>query len=157
MAHSFKTNQGRNAFGVFKESQNAGDYIRNKTATTTFCNPNICVPSRTVNTENNLLLLRRSNRLTFYKDGYDSFNKLNLNMNLITKLDLLEVPVIQSNTTPFETPVNISSSVVPYTNYLIDPSGLLFGNTTCGLNNYLDYVVYNPPYTTENPGNIDNL
>ena len=157
MAHSFKTNPGRNAFGVFKESQNAGDYIRNKTATTTFCNPNICVPSRTVNTESNLLLLRRSNRLTFYKDGYDSFNKLDLNMNLITKLDLSEVPVIQSNITPFEVPVDISANVVPYTNYLIDPSGLLFGNTTCGLNNYLDYVVYNPPYTTENPSNIDNL
>jgi hypothetical protein len=148
MAHSFKTNPGKNAFGVFKESQDAGEYIRNKTATTTFCNPNICVPSRTVNTENNLLLLRRSNRLTFYKNGYDSFNKLNLNMNLISKVDLLGVPVMQSNTTPFETPVNISSTAVPYTDYLIDPSGLLFGNTICGLNNYLDFVVYNPHCST---------
>ena len=157
MAQSFNSNSGRSAFGVFTESQTAGDYTRNKTAKTTFCHPNICVPSRTVNTESNLLLLRRSNRLTFYKDGYDSFNKLNLNMNLITKVDLLDVPVIQSNNPPFEVPVDISTNAIPYIDYIIDPSGLLFGNTTCGLNNYLDFVVYNPPYTTDSEAHINNM
>lgn len=156
MAHSFKTNSGVKSFGVFKEPQDAGSYINNKTAKTTFCNPNLCRPSKTVNTEGNLLLLQQSNRLTFYKDGYTTFNKSNLNMNLITKLDLTDVPVIQNNNTPFNVPTDISSGEIPYLNYQIDPSGVLFGNTTCGINNYLNYLMYNPPYTTANPSHINN-
>jgi hypothetical protein len=164
MAHSFKTNLGKSAFGVYKESLDANEYITNKTAQTTFCYPNVCTPSRTVNTQGNLLSLWRSNKLTFYKNGYARFNKLNLNMNLITKLDLKYVPVVQSNNTPFETPTNINFVdgstgvfVDPYLNYQIDPSGVLFGNTICGINNYLDFVVYNPPYTTTDPGYINNV
>ena len=32
-----------------------------------------------------------------------------------------------------------------YARYIIDPSGQLFGNTSCGVNNFLNYLVYNPP------------
>ena len=32
-----------------------------------------------------------------------------------------------------------------YNRYIIDPSGQLFGNTQCGVNNFLNYLVYNPP------------
>jgi hypothetical protein len=155
MAQSFKTGSGIKSFGVFKESMDAGDYINNKTAKTTFCNPNICKPSRTVNTQGNLLLLQQSNKLTFYKDSYSSFSKSNLNMNLITKLDLTDVPVIQNNNPPFEVPTDITVGATPYLDYNIDPSGFLFGNTTCGLYNYLDYIVYNPPYSTTDPGHIN--
>jgi hypothetical protein len=63
---------------------------------------------------------------------------------LYTKLDLNNVDVIASNTTPFGSPTPISvASTTPYLDYRIDPSGKLFGNTICGLNNFINYKVGN--------------
>jgi len=149
MAHSFKINSGKNTFGVFKESQDAGDYIKNKIANTVFCKPNLCYPTKPVNTQGNYLLLTKSKQLN-YISPLDNFNHANLNINLITKLDLKNVPVIQENLIgppiTINSPTTISPTVVPYLNYTIDPSGNLFGNTTCGINNYENYLVYNVPY-----------
>jgi hypothetical protein len=64
-----------------------------------------------------------------------TFNESNLNRNLITKLNLLNVTVIDTN----------PSSEPPYLAYNIDPSGALFGNSVCGLNNYNNYLECNPP------------
>jgi hypothetical protein len=65
--------------------------------------------------------------------------------NLYTKLDLSDL----SGNTPFifdlsynTFPALINNTDTPYLEYNIDPSGVLFGNTTCGINNYLNYVVY---------------
>ena len=156
MAHSFKTNNGYRTFGQFNEPDDAGNYIYKKKAKTVFCNPNLCKPSITVNTQENLRLLKTSNFLKYYSCS-NSFNKANLNINLITVLDLSGVPVIQQQEPPFACPTPINILSVPYINYTIDPSGNLFGNTTCGLNNYVRYMLYNPAYKTENPGNIGNL
>jgi hypothetical protein len=65
---------------------------------------------------------------------HNTFNKTNLNRNLVTKLNLLNVTVI--DTIP---------STDPYLAYNIDPSGALFGNSVCGFNNYVNYLEYNPP------------
>ena len=122
-------------FGQFKEPDNAGSYILKKKAKTTFCGANNCTPSITVNTQGNRLLLRESNALKYYNCA-GSFNKANLNINLITKLNLQDVTVIkeQDNTTFYN-----------FLNYYIDPSGTLFGNNPCRINNYVSYMVYNPP------------
>jgi hypothetical protein len=141
MKHSLNINSGKNTFGVFKESQTAGDYIYNKKAKTTFCSGNICVPSKTVDTQSNLLLLRRANRLKYYTCS--DYNTSNLNVNLLTTMDLSDIPVIQTNTTPYESPAAITSSTIPYLNYIIDPSGNLFGNNTCGLLNFENYLIPN--------------
>jgi hypothetical protein len=157
---------GKSAFGVFNESQNAGDYTQNKTATTSYCDP---VNFNTINKATNNRFASENNRFLFNKSYYlntetmSSFNKSNLASNLITKLDLQSldssvVPVIQQNdtqTVPAE--IIITSSTVSYLDYTIDPCGNLFGNTLCGINNYRHYLVYNPPYSTENPGHINNL
>jgi hypothetical protein len=58
---------------------------------------------------------------------------------------------------PFNSPTDITTSTTVYRSYIIDPSGNLFGNTTCGINNYENYLVYNKPYKTADPGNINNL
>jgi hypothetical protein len=143
MAHSFKTPMGKNTFGVFKESQTSSDYILNKKSKTVFCSANNCIPSKTVGSEGNLNLLARSNRLSYY-NCKNTFNKRNLNVNLITKLDLTDVPVIQDNDTgDCPTPLETVNPDVPY-QYTIDPSGNLFGKTTCGIGRYVNYMVYNP-------------
>jgi hypothetical protein len=165
--HSFNSASGKVAFGVFNEAQDAGDYTQNKTATTSYCSP---VNFNTINKTTNNRFTSERNRLLFNKSYYlntvpmSSFNKSNLASNLITKLDLQSsdssvVPVIQKNGIPPTVPTEIiiTSSTVSYADYTIDPCGNLFGNTLCGTNNYRNYLVYNPPYSTETQGHINNL
>ena len=156
MARPFNNSSSANkAFGVFSEPQNAGDYIYNKKAKSTYCNANICTRSLTVGSESNYLLFKRANKLRVYP-CLNSINKANLNINLITKLDLTGVPVIQDfsgNTVPS----TINTVPEPYLRYNIDPSGNLFGNTICGINNWEKYMVYDASYNTLNPGHINHL
>ena len=72
------------------------------------------------------------------------FTCKNINYNqlysgLYTYENLKNVPVLQNNldrcTKPFA-PTNINMCVPFFLNYTIDPHGQLFGNTSCGLNNY---------------------
>lgn len=159
MAHSFKFIPARPTFGVFNESNDAGDYILNKKAKTSFCAANNCTSGTKVKTQSNLLLLKKSNYLK-YNQCTNNIISTNLNINLITKLNLQDVPVIQSNNPPYETPTSILSNNATstiYLDYIIDPSGNLFGNTPCGYNNYLNYLEYNTPYTTANPGEINSV
>jgi len=137
MSRTFQTPAANKTFGQFKEPDDAGNYILNKKAKSTFCSANNCIPSKTVVTQGNLLLLRNSNNLKYYSCS-SSFNKANLNINLLTKLNLQNVNVVQNIT-------NNTSSTGPYLNYVIDPNGTLFGKTPCGLNNYTKFMVYNPP------------
>lgn len=139
MANTFNTFQARPSFELFNKTQDSGDYIYNKKAKTTFCFPNNCKPIKTINNQSDLLLFNRSNNLKYYANN---INRANLNINLITKLDLNNIPVLQSNITPFSTPTEITTSLTPYSSYSYDPSGLLFGNTTCGINNYVNYMIY---------------
>ena len=156
MARPFTNSSSANkAFGVFLQPQNAGDYIYNKKVKSTYCNANICTPSLTVGSESNYLLFKRANKLRVYP-CLNSINKANLNINLITKLDLSgNIPVIQDASG--NTPSTITISTTPYLEYNIDPSGNLFGNTICGINNWEKYMVYDASYNTLNPGHINNL
>ena len=145
MASSFTTNNGFKSFGVFKESQAPADYTLNKTAKTIFCNANVCVPSKSVGSQGQLSILRAANNLKYY-DCVDSFDKTNLNVNLITKLDLTDVCVIESNTALPECPTPLGPQTsADASGVIIDPFGLLFGNDVCGINNFTRYMVYNPP------------
>jgi hypothetical protein len=151
MARSFNSSSGKKAFGVFSEPKEAGDYIYNKKARASYCVANNCVPAVNVGSQGNLLLFNRSNRLSVYPCK-NIINKSNLNINLITKLNLEDVPVIE-NMTNNNIPTSIvatnvanaSSTNYPYLTYNIDPSGNLFGNNVCGINNYLDYLEFNAP------------
>jgi hypothetical protein len=142
MARPFKnTSSANKAFGTFNEPQEAGEYIYNKKARATFCVANRCAPSIKVGTESNRLLFNRSNKLNMYP-CVNTINNANLNINLITKLDLKDVTVVEDfsgNVVP--STINVTS--IPYLSYNIDPSGNLFGNSQCGINNYVKYMVYN--------------
>ena len=145
MAHSFKNFSANPAFGANKEANNAGDYILRKKARATFCKSSTCPPRYYFNTQGDLNLLRTAKYLDNINDHL-TFDKNNLNINLVTKLDLNDVCVIADASNNICT-TNIVYSEIPdfYTKYIIDPSGNLFGNTQCGVNNFLNYLVYNPP------------
>lgn len=150
----FPTSPGKAAFGSLKTGQTAGDYISNKKAKNTYCNISLCRPYNKVTKQSDLLLLNQANYLYRKCNSYN-FNKTNLAVNLITRLDLTGVKVIASQVTGQSptTLIEFNNSTSSYLDqnpyyilYKIDPCGELFGKTTCGINNYQDFVVYNPPY-----------
>ena len=138
----FKQYMGKNTFETFKESQDAGQYILNKKAVASFCSPNDCVPNRALLTQSNRLLLRTANKI-YLGINQDDYNRSNLNINLVTKLDLTDVPVIIDISGNY--PAQLDVTTIPYLDYTIDPSGNLFGNTICGTNNFQNYLQFNPP------------
>jgi hypothetical protein len=155
MARPFKNSSSANkAFGVFSESQNAGDYTYNKKAKSTYCNAKFCTRSLTVGSESNYLLFKRAKKLSVYP-CLNSIDKTNLDINLITKLNLTGVPVIEDASGNI--PSTINTSTTPYKDYKIDPSGNLFGNTICGINNWEKYMVYDASYNKLNPIPINSL
>jgi hypothetical protein len=101
----------KKAFGTMNSEQSYGDYLTAK---------------------------KRKNNNIFIKN---TFNKSNLGINLITKLDLTDVAVIATNTNPQISPSTITIGETPYLNYVIDPNGSLFGNTPCGLRNFEHYLI----------------
>lgn len=156
MARPFKnTSSANKAFGVFSESQTSGDYTYNKKAKTSYCNSTTCIPYQNVASSNNLLLYKRAKKLLVYP-CLNSINKANLNINLISKLDLSGVPVIQDFSNS-NVPSTITTTSIPFLDYNIDPSGNLFGNTICGINNFENYMVYDASYNTLYPGHINSL
>lgn len=140
MANSFNYSSAKKSFGVFVEPMESGEYIYNKKAKTTYCIANKCVPRVKVGSQSNLLLFNKSNKLNFYPCK-NAINKTNLNINLITKLDLKDVTVIQDISNN-EVPCVIKTTAIPFLDYSIDPCGNLFGNTICGFNNFVHYMVF---------------
>lgn len=144
MARPFKNIPGRPAFGVFFEPLEAGEYILNKKARATYCVTNNCPPRVKIGSQNNLLMFRRSNRISVY-GCKNVINKTNLNINLITELDLNGVPVV-ADMSGNGVPVAVINNAIPYLDYNIDPCGNLFGNSVCGINNFTNYIKYDAPY-----------
>lgn len=139
-------NAAKKDFSQFLESQNAGEYILNKTAKTSYCFPNKCKPNIKLGSQYNYLMYKKSNNLSIQGNCLSSINKSNLNINLITKLNLKDIPVIEDfsgNIVPSS--IINSNLIIPYLTYNVDPKGLLFGNTICGTNNFLRYLEYNSP------------
>ena len=140
MTHSLNISSGKKTFGILNAPSEASTYIFNKKAQYSYCISNKCQKNVKVGSQSNKLLYDLSNRLTNFK-YVNAINKTNLYINLITKLDLKDVPVIEDfsgNNIP--TTIDINSE--PYLRYNIDPSGNLFGNDSCGINNYVNYLVY---------------
>ena len=87
----------------------------------------------------------------------NSFNPVQLYSNLYSKVDLGENVLIIANMIGRTYPAPISETLPAFLTYYVDLSGNLFGNTVCGINNYENYIVYNPPYTSNNAGDVNHL
>ena len=124
---------GKETFGQFRRVQNASDYTLSKKAKSTYCRQSNCLP-KTSTLNNGDYLLKH-----FYEIDSIRSIKTDLTNGLITKLDLKGVSVIKNKQTG-ESPTTLSKTSVTYLDYTIDPSGTLFGNTICGLNNYQNYL-----------------
>ena len=135
----FNMYKAKPTFAERKEPGDASEYIANKKTKYTFCNPNVCHPNKNIYSQGNLMMLRRANKLAFYP-CVNEFDKTQLYLNLFTTLQLeSDTKVLEYYST--STPNYIEPNVLdPYNYYNIDPSGELFGNTICGLNNWENFI-----------------
>ena len=145
MSRPFTNYTAKPAFAQVNEPLTARDYISKKKIKYTFCAPNICHPNKNIKSYDKYYGLKTANRFAFYPCLDFDNNKSQLYSNLYTKLDL---SVLRENTPIISDlnggtyPVTIDTTVQPYLKYNIDPSGNLFGDSPCGIDNYLDYVVF---------------
>lgn len=136
MSNKFNYSNGIKTFGNFGTSQYASDYIENVSEKRVTHNRNDCIAFKNISTQGEYLKLK--NIKITRKNKYSSFNKANLNMNLVNRLNLNNVCVIKKYTGTC--PANINLNNIPNLTYIIDPSGSLFGDSICGLDNYTNYL-----------------
>jgi len=94
-----------------------------------------------------------------YSKNYELKNNILFNKCYLDKTDLIAgqystenlqgvTTISSSNETsePYiETNIVLTDNVPFYVNYTIDPTGVLFGNTQCGINNYVNFMKINVP------------
>lgn len=131
-------------FATFAENKSAGDYIIKKKTNTVTCGCSKFFVNNTFSSQQNKMTYQRSTNPTISLCA----DSKQLYINLLTKIDLSNVSVIEDfsgNVVPSTIDANINE---PYLRYNIDPNGSLFGNNVCGINNYVNYMVYNANDTT---------
>jgi len=132
------TSSANRAFGQFNEPKDASDYLYNKKARSTYSVANSCHPSIKVYSESDRLLFNKSNKLSLYPCR-GTVNPANLNINLITRLNLSNVAIIKDLSNN-QIPSTIDDNAIPFLRYEIDPNGSLFGDSTCGIYNFKRYL-----------------
>lgn len=140
MSRLFTNYSANPTFGKVNEPLYAGEYIRIKKNKYAFCGPN-------VSSHGNLLLLRKTNWSRVNPSL--KINKTQLYSSLYTKLDLSDLSgntPVMSDLSGNTFPVLVDTTVAPFLKYNIDPSGILFGNTICGIDNYLNYVKFDASF-----------
>ena len=140
-AQSFST--GKSTFKTNRESSDAGDYILRKKAKALYCKYSSCSDRILVKNYQSMYLLEKAKVNAKIDKTQADTGSGNLNINLFTKLDLVNVCVIQLND-PVTCPTSLDLTKYFPTSYTIDPEGELFGNSICGTNNFQNYLVPNP-------------
>lgn len=130
----YSSYSGKSAFGQVREPLDSGDYILNKKAIYSHCNVGRCVLGQTRGTSADLLLAKNANRLKYTSN----FNHADLYVNLYSQMELSNLCTITD--VSGNCPTTMSDHALPL-EYVIDPSGVLFGNTTCGINNFTDFMI----------------
>lgn len=140
MANSYKNvSSAKKAFGNLQSGQDASDHTKNISMLNMYKNINRCHAYTRVLNSSQLMNIR--NMEIMRNSRYYNYNKANLSLNLVSKLNLKNLCVIKVATGLC--PAIMDCAYVPYTTYIIDPSGDLFGNTPCGLTNYTNFLECN--------------
>jgi len=168
-------NAGKPAFGNTFESNYSSDYLRNKKAKLLYANNyNSLKVTGRLGSQNNYLLYDRAKLIRTVEtcSTIPAFNKANLvsglyttenlgpsltdlsgntitgRVNVITAASYVDASCnIFSSTAVDKTVIYPATGVTTpfYYKYKIDPCGLLFGNTPCGIDNYEIFRVYSKP------------
>jgi hypothetical protein len=131
------------AFGVYQNKQSYLDYLKNKTGTII---TNSCKTKNLVNSQGNKLLFKDIKALNCVANcSRLPFDKTQLQVNLITQLDMNNVTLLELKTNP-GVPCVINPSNVPINSfYNVDPTGAINANNSCNTLHFTTYMVLNTP------------
>lgn len=156
MAHAFKKIPAKPAFGVLNHDLYQSDYITNKKSKLAFCDVKyICKNIPRISNYNLYNQYRKGRYLKGLETGaFLPFDTSDLIFGLYSKMDLKNVCTVidgypcsnidSCGGCSLPTTINASPSVTEpfYSINTIDPIGELFGNTSCGTNNFINYMEY---------------
>ena len=132
MAHAFAPIPAKPSFGTLKENLYQSDYINRK--------KNKCNTILPINKSN--LIVGQYTKLNLYdvctvSNGFPPSNPCEFNNECNPCYDSGEEAIVKIDGTSTTIQFNLK--------YTIDPLGELFGKTPCGILNYTNYMVFNPP------------
>jgi hypothetical protein len=147
MAHAYTIYPAKPAFGNYSKHLSYADVMANKRANHIYYN---CKRTNRIDSQGELMAIRKITSQAC-ADGCDvlPFNKSNLQVNLITQLDLSGIVILELNSNlqmdpPVITPAKIDPNLIPlYSYYTIDPENRLTGNTPCAIQKYVNYMILN--------------
>jgi len=131
MARTFKNISAKSTFGTLQEELYQSDYINRK--------KNKCNTILPINKSN--LIVGQYTKLNLYdvctvSNGFPPSNPCEFNNDCNPCQDSGEEAIVK---------IDGSSGIQFNLKYTIDPLGELFGKTPCGILNYTNYMVFNPP------------
>lgn len=116
-------------FAQFNPSTNSGEHTQNK-KTQYLCKPRYCAPNTNLNSQQNYISIKKDKYLN--SNLCNRIDNTQLYINLFTKLDVTDATIV--------TPTTVDDIENPFLTYNIDPSGNLFGNSLCGIDNWKHYI-----------------
>jgi hypothetical protein len=137
-SNTFNIIPAKPAFGSKIDTSESGYYTESKMYKAMYCNVLKCPQKIKVKNQSDLIGLKRARYLATLRCKLP-YSNLALNNNLYTAMDMrgvCSIGTLGGDTCP-NTRVNPSKDF--YNSYVIDPKGLLFGNTQCGQTGYLRY------------------
>ena len=147
MTHAYTIYPAKPAFGNFTKHLSYSEVLANKKANHLYYN---CKKTNRIDSQGELMAIRKITTQTC-ADGCEvlPFNKSNLQVNLITQLDLSGIVILELTSDfqlvpPLITPAKIDPVLRPiYSYYTIDPENRLSGNTPCAIQKYVNYMILN--------------
>jgi len=147
MAHAYTIYPAKPAFGNYTKHLSYADVVANKRANHIYYN---CERTNRIRSQGELMAIRKiTSQICANGCNVLPFNKSNLQVNLITELDLSGIVILALNsdlqeTTPVIAPAKIDPTLRPiYSYYTIDPENRLTGNTPCAIQKYVNYMILN--------------
>lgn len=143
MAHAFTIVPAKPAFGNFSKNLNYSDVIAAKRANILYCdcknsnNPNF------VKTSSQLLEINKTRRNDCCDCDVFPFDKTSLSVNLVTTQYLPQESflILERKTNP-GVPSKLDTTLSPlFAFYNFDPDNKLIGNTPCGIQKFINYMI----------------
>lgn len=145
MAHAYTIYPAKPAFGNYAKHLSYSEVLANKRANHVYYN---CKRTNRIDSQGELMDIRKiTSQACASGCNVLPFNKSNLQINLITELDLSGIVVLALNSDLQEvpsviTPAKIDPTFRPiYSYYTIDPQNRLSGNTPCAIQKYVNYMI----------------
>ena len=141
MEHAYTIYPAKPAFGNYAKHLSYSEVLANKRANHVYYN---CKRTNRIESQGELMEIRKITSAAC-ATGCEvlPFNKSNLQVNLITELDLEGIIVLELNSNPGYA-AKIDPILKPiYSYYTIDPNNRLTGETPCAIQKYVNYMILN--------------